>query len=541
MSDTPDRLTYTHAGFVNCEEALEHVLNRAEVIAFRQLVRNRVVIFYGEQGSGKTWLLHELEYRVQNVGLEVRFVDLKALWQEAREHASSAVAAFQAVLDGVARPLTLLIDDIHEASDEALEQLEAQVLAPLAQEKDVLIVLAERGPPHYWETPEFREKSDTFDLEPFEEHHIEEQIEKQVPETEASIDEIERLGGGYPWATWLLAKRLPAPTAPGECVSLFLAKVDKDLRPHLEALSGLRAFDETRMEPLLQTYWHNPGDQTWDYTSCRRLRQRLEATNLVQWDDKKRGYLIHEPLRRVLEESLLARDLHMWTLLHCTSYQLYADWATKYRQSRTWWLQEAQYHSIRLQDADYAPGDCPGSEEIGLEFLRLLSREEEEPEPAELAGHPEPPADAVPQVFLSYASQDRPEVEKLYQNLVDAGFKPWMDYRDILPGEKWEPCIRQAIRDSDLFLFCLTSNSAFKRGFIQKEVRVALDVLQGMLSTDIYLIPARLEDCDVPEELRELQWVNLFDDNGWPRLVAAIHEGMKRRSAGQKEEGGNGD
>jgi hypothetical protein len=133
------------------------------------------------------------------------------------------------------------------------------------------------------------------------------------------------------------------------------------------------------------------------------------------------------------------------------------------------------------------------------------------------------------QIFLSYAREDKEKVEKLHQQLSDAGFKPWMATKDILPGERWESGIRGAIRRSDFFLACLSANSVSKRGWIQKEIRNALDIWQEKLEDDIYLIPVRLEDCEAPESLGGFQWVNLFEEDGWTRLVKAIQVGMKRR------------
>ncbi|HID62398.1 MAG TPA: TIR domain-containing protein [Anaerolineae bacterium] len=137
---------------------------------------------------------------------------------------------------------------------------------------------------------------------------------------------------------------------------------------------------------------------------------------------------------------------------------------------------------------------------------------------------------ATPQIFLSYAREDEEKVKKLYQKLSDAGFKPWMDKKDILPGERWESSIRRAVRRSDFFLACLSANSVQKRGVIQKEIRYALDIWQEKLEDDIYLIPVRLEVCEVPERLCDFQWVNLFEKGGWSRLVKAIQVGMERRA-----------
>jgi len=135
-------------------------------------------------------------------------------------------------------------------------------------------------------------------------------------------------------------------------------------------------------------------------------------------------------------------------------------------------------------------------------------------------------------IFLSYAREDEGKVEDLYQRLSDAGFRPWMDKKDILPGEIWRSSIEKAIRCSDFFLACVSANSVNKRGFLQREIKEALDIWQEMLDSDIYLIPVRLEDCTVSESLRDSQWVDLFEEDGWSQLVRAIQIGMERRRAG---------
>lgn len=137
---------------------------------------------------------------------------------------------------------------------------------------------------------------------------------------------------------------------------------------------------------------------------------------------------------------------------------------------------------------------------------------------------------ATAQVFLSYVREDEEKVENLYQKLSDEGFEPWMAKKDIFPGERWKSRIPQAIQHSDFFLVCLSANSVDKRGWIQKEIKEALDIWQEMLDSDIYLIPVRLEDCRVPERLGDFQWVNLFEEDGWTRLVRAIQVGINRRA-----------
>lgn len=132
-------------------------------------------------------------------------------------------------------------------------------------------------------------------------------------------------------------------------------------------------------------------------------------------------------------------------------------------------------------------------------------------------------------IFLCYARPDQGKVEALYERLHNSGFNPWMDRKDILAGEIWEAAIQRAIRRSDFFLVCLSANSVNRRGQIQKEIKEALDIWKEKLDSDIYLIPVRLEDCEVPESLRRFQWVNLFEEDGWTRLVKALRAGTESR------------
>jgi len=138
-------------------------------------------------------------------------------------------------------------------------------------------------------------------------------------------------------------------------------------------------------------------------------------------------------------------------------------------------------------------------------------------------------ANVIPKIFLCYTRADKEQVRKLYEKLLTGGFKPWMDMEDILPGEMWKSALKKAIKQSDFFLACLSRDSIDKRGVIQEEIKEALDVWKQKLVDDIYLIPARLEECQTPEHLSSFQWVNLYEEDGWKKLLDAIQEGMHRR------------
>ena len=132
-------------------------------------------------------------------------------------------------------------------------------------------------------------------------------------------------------------------------------------------------------------------------------------------------------------------------------------------------------------------------------------------------------------IFLSYASADREAVSNLYERLSAEGFEPWMDIENLLPGQSWRSEIRRAIQKSDFILACLSKKSVNTKGYVQQEIMHALDIWQEKLETDIFLIPVRLEECRVPDSLADFHWVDLFNADGWERLLRAIRIGLERR------------
>jgi formylglycine-generating enzyme required for sulfatase activity len=132
------------------------------------------------------------------------------------------------------------------------------------------------------------------------------------------------------------------------------------------------------------------------------------------------------------------------------------------------------------------------------------------------------------QIFISYAREDQQRVEALYQKLLAAGYQPWLDREHLLPGQKWEPVIKQALEQSDFALVCLSATSINKRGFLQKEIKKALEHAEEKLEDDVWLIPARLDDCEVPQALSDIQWVDLFEDDGFDQLLRALEFQLKK-------------
>ncbi|MCC6298572.1 MAG: SUMF1/EgtB/PvdO family nonheme iron enzyme [Anaerolineales bacterium] len=125
-------------------------------------------------------------------------------------------------------------------------------------------------------------------------------------------------------------------------------------------------------------------------------------------------------------------------------------------------------------------------------------------------------------VFLCHASADKPKVRELYRTLRRRGLQPWLDAEDLIPGQNWELEIPKALLSSDAIIICLSPNSVDKEGYVQKEIKFALDKALEMPEGRIFLIPARLEECDLPFSLSKYQAVNLFEKDGYTKLMRAL-------------------
>ena len=137
-----------------------------------------------------------------------------------------------------------------------------------------------------------------------------------------------------------------------------------------------------------------------------------------------------------------------------------------------------------------------------------------------------------PKIFLGYVAEDLAPAQRLFENLQNAGFAPWLDQRKMLPGQNWPRAIEEAIETSDFFVACFSHLSVRKKGSFQAEIRYALDCARRVPLDEAFLIPVRLDDCPVPSRIRrEIQYIDLFPDwdRGLRRIISVIERQLRKR------------
>jgi DNA-binding winged helix-turn-helix (wHTH) protein len=128
-------------------------------------------------------------------------------------------------------------------------------------------------------------------------------------------------------------------------------------------------------------------------------------------------------------------------------------------------------------------------------------------------------------VFISYAKEDTKYAERLYRDLKVAGANPWMDTKNLKPGQRWQAEIEEEISNCTHFIALLSSRSVSKRGYVQSEIRRALEVWERLPERTLFLIPARLDECAPSHRsLNDFHRVDLFPrwKSGMTKILRAL-------------------
>lgn len=116
------------------------------------------------------------------------------------------------------------------------------------------------------------------------------------------------------------------------------------------------------------------------------------------------------------------------------------------------------------------------------------------------------------QVFISYATPDRERVLPYYNYLKGKGHEVWMDFQSIRPGQNWDFEIKRALDKSTFVVAFISAHSYKRRGYVQRELKIALDNLSEKLVDDIYIVPVLLDDnVEIPDQLKGIQCISDSD------------------------------
>ena len=105
-----------------------------------------------------------------------------------------------------------------------------------------------------------------------------------------------------------------------------------------------------------------------------------------------------------------------------------------------------------------------------------------------------------PNIFMSYSRREVPFVNYLVDDLENADFNIWLDYRSLVPGTPWAEQIDKGLLESEVILL-VVSKAAMASQYVEMEWR-------RVLGENKRVILAIFEAVDLPEELKQFEWVD---------------------------------
>ena len=109
-------------------------------------------------------------------------------------------------------------------------------------------------------------------------------------------------------------------------------------------------------------------------------------------------------------------------------------------------------------------------------------------------------------------------------------------FRRLKPGQNWDFEIQRSLNRATLIIVFISNNSVSRRGYVQREIKLALDKAKEKLATDIYLIPVLLDDdALILDELKHVQSVSASAHDCVDRIEDAIRHQLQQLGASVAE------
>jgi hypothetical protein len=143
----------------------------------------------------------------------------------------------------------------------------------------------------------------------------------------------------------------------------------------------------------------------------------------------------------------------------------------------------------------------------------------------------EAPSDG-PTVFICHASEDKQMALKIWERLKQAGLNPWIDKEGIRGGDQWDQLLEKQIRGVDYFLVVQSgamADKAKQKSYVNKEIKLALEEQLKFPDQIAFILPVKIEECELREELMSVQCTDLTNWDNIENLLKDIRRDQQRR------------
>jgi hypothetical protein len=202
----------------------------------------------------------------------------------------------------------------------------------------------------------------------------------------------------------------------------------------------------------------------------------------------------------------------------------------------------ADNHSLRdvrlvsfLQQVSVRTRMFAGAEEFVAELHRRWMARRVASAPVAAAAAPSrfpPPAREMPEnaVFISYAREDLPAVQKLRAALAAAGLTTWFDMDRLESGDDYDRKIRGNIARCSFFLPVVSATTQRRHeGYFRREWNYAVDRTYGMADGAVFVLPVCIDDTPeaaaiAPEKFKAVHFTRAPGGDPPPDFIRRLQE-----------------
>jgi hypothetical protein len=140
-------------------------------------------------------------------------------------------------------------------------------------------------------------------------------------------------------------------------------------------------------------------------------------------------------------------------------------------------------------------------------------------------------------IFISYAREDLPAVQRLRAGMDAAGLTTWFDLDRLESGDDYDRKIRANIARCSFFVPVISATTQHRHeAYFRREWSYAVDRMRNMAGGAVFALPVCIDDTPepaalVPDSFRAVHMVRLADGEPTPEFLRRLQELCSGRSA----------
>ena len=125
-------------------------------------------------------------------------------------------------------------------------------------------------------------------------------------------------------------------------------------------------------------------------------------------------------------------------------------------------------------------------------------------------------------IFLGYASEHENIARQVLNILEKDGDYVWVDKKSLIAGDCWDVERHVAQKDAHLAIHLCSIEIIQRKGVVNREIRDSLDIQRDQPFGVPYLIPIKIGEFDMPDEFKDIHWINFNDPKFSEKIEASL-------------------